>query len=42
VITFFDIYEAINFILPSYAANSIPAVFGGGRALDFEREFIDS
>ncbi len=41
VITLSDVYWAMNFILPSYAANSIPALFGGGRALDFERKLFD-
>ncbi len=40
-ITISSIYWAVNFILPSYAANSIPAVFGGGKPLDCGKNFID-
>ncbi len=40
-ITLSSIYWAVNFILPAYAANSIPALFGGGKPLDFEKNFID-
>lgn len=40
-ITLPGLYWAVNFILPTYAANSVPALFGGGRSLDFGRLFID-
>jgi CDP-2,3-bis-(O-geranylgeranyl)-sn-glycerol synthase len=41
IITFSDVTLALVFILPSYAANSIPAVFGGGTPIDLGRRFID-
>lgn len=40
-ITLSDVYWALNFILPTYATNAVPAVFGGGRPLDFGRCFLD-
>jgi len=36
-----DVYWALNFILPTYAANAVPAIFGGGTPLDFGRCFLD-
>jgi CDP-2,3-bis-(O-geranylgeranyl)-sn-glycerol synthase len=33
--------RSILFILPSYFANSIPVVLGGGKPLDFSRKFSD-
>lgn len=41
VITLSDIASALVFILPSYAANSVPAVFGEGTPIDLGRRFID-
>ncbi|MFH0848306.1 MAG: CDP-2,3-bis-(O-geranylgeranyl)-sn-glycerol synthase [archaeon] len=40
-ITLSGVYWAVNFILPTYAANSVPAIFGGGKSLDFGKVFID-
>lgn len=36
-----DAISALLFILPSYAANSVPAVFGGGTPIDLGRRFFD-
>jgi len=36
-----DLISALLFIFPSYAANSVPAIFGGGAPIDFGRRFID-
>lgn len=41
VITLADITSALFFIFPSYAANSVPAVFGGGTPIDLGKRFID-
>ena len=41
VIDLTDVISALLFIFPSYAANSIPAVFGGGTPIDLGRKFID-
>ena len=35
------IAESLTFIFPAYCANAIPVLAGGGRPLDFGREFID-
>jgi len=35
------IVEAIEFIFPAYCANALPVIAGGGRPLDFGRNFID-
>jgi CDP-2,3-bis-(O-geranylgeranyl)-sn-glycerol synthase len=40
-ITLSGLYWAVNFILPTYAANSAPAIFGGGKALDLDKVFVD-
>jgi CDP-2,3-bis-(O-geranylgeranyl)-sn-glycerol synthase len=40
-ITLDDVISALVFIFPSYAANSVPAIFGGGTPIDLERRFID-
>lgn len=41
VITLGDAISALVFILPTYAANSIPAIFGKGTPIDHGRCFID-
>lgn len=41
IITLSDITSALIFIFPSYAANSVPAVFGGGIPIDLGKRFID-
>ena len=33
--------EALWWILPAYAANSMPVLFGGGKPLDFGKKFSD-
>jgi CDP-2,3-bis-(O-geranylgeranyl)-sn-glycerol synthase len=35
------IVEAFEFILPAYCANAVPVISGGGRPLDFGRNFFD-
>jgi len=41
VITLSDAISALIFIFPSYAANSVPAIFGRGTPIDLGRCFID-
>jgi len=41
VISLSDAISALIFIFPSYAANSVPAIFGGGTPIDLGRRFID-
>ncbi len=36
-----DILSLILFILPSYVANAVPVVLGGGTALDLEKKLYD-
>lgn len=36
-----DIYYLAYLIVPSYIANAVPVLFGGGRSLDFGKYFID-
>ena len=36
-----EILRAIIFFMPAYVANAIPTLLGGGKALDFGRDFID-
>ena len=36
-----DIYYLVYLIAPSYIANAIPVLFGGGRSLDLGKYFID-
>ena len=40
-ITLIDIAAALWFIFPAYCANGAPVIFGGGKALDFGKNFID-
>jgi CDP-2,3-bis-(O-geranylgeranyl)-sn-glycerol synthase len=40
-LTLTDLALAAYFILPAYAANSAPIIFGGGLAMDFGKKFID-
>jgi CDP-2,3-bis-(O-geranylgeranyl)-sn-glycerol synthase len=35
------IVEAVEFIFPAYCANAVPVITGGGRPMDFGRNFID-
>jgi CDP-2,3-bis-(O-geranylgeranyl)-sn-glycerol synthase len=36
-----DIYYLVYLIVPSYVANAIPVLFGGGRSLDLGNCFMD-
>lgn len=36
-----DFLSALQFILPAYVANSSPVIFGGGKAIDLGRSFLD-
>jgi len=38
---FQKIIELIIYILPAYVANGAPVIFGGGKPLDFGKNFID-
>ncbi len=40
-ITLIDIVAALWFIFPAYCANGAPVIFGGGKAMDLGRNFID-
>lgn len=35
------VLHAIIFFMPAYVANAVPTLFGGGRAIDFGRNFFD-
>jgi len=35
------IIEALKFIFPAYCANAVPVIAGGGRPMDFGRNFLD-
>jgi CDP-2,3-bis-(O-geranylgeranyl)-sn-glycerol synthase len=35
------IVEALKFIFPAYCANAVPVVTGGGRPMDFGKNFFD-
>ncbi len=35
------IIEALKFIFPAYCANAVPVIAGGGRPMDFGRNFFD-
>jgi len=35
------IIEALKFIFPAYCANAVPVIVGGGRPLDFGKNFFD-
>ena len=35
------IVEALKFIFPAYCANAVPVITGGGRPLDFGKNFFD-
>jgi len=35
------VIEALKFILPTYCANALPVIFGGGHPIDFGRSFFD-
>ena len=35
------IVEALKFIFPAYCANAAPALAGGGRSMDFGKNFFD-
>ena len=36
-----DLLSALLFMIPAYVANSTPIIFGGGKAIDFDKRFID-
>ena len=35
------IVEAFKFIFPAYCANAVPVIAGGGRPMDFGKNFFD-
>jgi CDP-2,3-bis-(O-geranylgeranyl)-sn-glycerol synthase len=35
------VVEALKFIFPAYCANAVPVITGGGRPLDFGKNFFD-
>jgi CDP-2,3-bis-(O-geranylgeranyl)-sn-glycerol synthase len=35
------VIEALKFIFPAYCANAVPVIVGGGRPMDFGRNFLD-
>jgi CDP-2,3-bis-(O-geranylgeranyl)-sn-glycerol synthase len=35
------IIEALKFIFPAYCANAVPVIAGGGRPMDFGKNFFD-
>ena len=35
------IVEALKFIFPGYCANAVPVIAGGGRPMDFGKNFFD-
>ena len=37
----YEIWDSVYYILPSYAANAAPVIFGGGRPIDAGRIFRD-
>lgn len=39
--SFNDFLSALRFILPAYVANSSPVIFGGGKAMDLGKSFLD-
>ena len=41
MITILDLAAAIWFIFPAYCANAAPVIFGGGRPIDFGKNFFD-
>lgn len=40
-LTLNDVLSALYFMIPAYVANSTPTIFGGGKAIDLGRRFID-
>ena len=40
-ITIQEIIDLLLYILPAYVANGAPVIFGGGKPLDFGKNFID-
>jgi CDP-2,3-bis-(O-geranylgeranyl)-sn-glycerol synthase len=40
-ITIIDIAAAMWFIFPAYCANAAPVIFGGGKPMDFGKNFFD-
>ncbi len=36
-----DCIMAFYMVLPAYATNSTPTIFGGGQPIDFEKRFLD-
>ena len=41
MITIIDIAAALWFIFPAYCANAAPVIFGGGKPMDFGKNFFD-
>ncbi len=35
------IIEALKFIFPAYCANAVPVIAGGGKPIDFGKNFVD-
>jgi CDP-2,3-bis-(O-geranylgeranyl)-sn-glycerol synthase len=40
-VTLIDVGYALWFIFPAYCANAVPVIFGGGRPVDFGKNFLD-
>ena len=40
-VTIIDVGYALWFIFPAYCANAAPVIFGGGRPIDFGKNFLD-
>ena len=36
-----EVFNALYYIFPAYCANGAPVIFGGGRPIDFGRNFLD-
>jgi CDP-2,3-bis-(O-geranylgeranyl)-sn-glycerol synthase len=41
-VTIIDVGYALWFIFPAYCANAVPVIFGGGRSVDFGKNFLDA
>jgi CDP-2,3-bis-(O-geranylgeranyl)-sn-glycerol synthase len=35
------VIEALKFMFPAYCANAVPVIVGGGRQMDFGKNFVD-
>ena len=40
-VTIIDVLAALWFIFPAYCANAAPVIFGGGKPMDFGKNFLD-